>query len=147
MITDSGLCYAYGAINLEGISWTGAHGWPRIAREIVGTPEANMRGWLFKTIGGLGSGFLSWAQYRWSWWPFHPLGFALSVGWLTGYIWFTSLVAWGIKLTIMHYGGARLYQNLKPFFLGLILGEVTVNGVWGVIFSLIGERGRILSNM
>ncbi len=141
------LCYAYGAINLEGISWTGAHGWPRIAREIVGTPEANMRGWLFKTIGGLGSGFLSWAQYRWSWWPFHPLGFALSVGWLTGYIWFTSLVAWGIKLTIMHYGGARLYQNLKPFFLGLILGEVTVNGVWGVIFSLIGERGRILSNM
>ena len=47
----------------------------------------------------------------------------------------------------MHYGGARLYHTLKPFFLGLILGEVTVNGVWGVIFSLVGERGRFLSNM
>ena len=141
------LSHIYGAINLNGISWTGAHGWPRIAREILDPPDASMRGWLFKAIGGLASGLLSLAQHRWAWWPFHPLGFGLSVGWLTGYIWFTCPVAWVIKLTILHYGGARLYQSLKPFFLGLILGEVTVNGVWGIIFSLIGERGRFLSNM
>ena len=141
------LCYAYGAINLGGINWAGAHGWPGISKLMVELPGANMRGWLFKAIGGFGSGFLSWAQHRWFWWPLHPLGFALSVGWLAGHIWFTSLVAWVIKLTIMHYGGVRLYQNLKPFFLGLILGEVTVNGLWGVIFSLIGERGRLLSFM
>ena len=47
----------------------------------------------------------------------------------------------------MHYGGARLYQSLKPFFLGLILGEATANGVWGFVFWQSGERGRILSLM
>jgi hypothetical protein len=141
------VCHTYGAINLSHINWAGAHGWPGISRLMTELPDANMRGWLFRVIGGLGSGFLSWAQHRWFWWPLHPLGFALSVGWLAGHIWFTSLVAWLIKLAIMHFGGIRLYQSLKPFFLGLILGEVSVNGLWGFIFWMIGERGRILSYM
>ena len=141
------VCHRYGAINLSHINWAGAHGWPNIAKLMVDVPDANLRGWLFKAIGGFGSGFLSWAQHRWFWWPLHPLGFALSVGWLAGHIWFSALEAWLIKLTVMHYGGARLFQALKPFFFGLILGEVTVNGAWGFIFWLIGEPGRILSYM
>ena len=56
-------------------------------------------------------------------------------------------MAWVRKLTIMRYGGASLFQTLKPFFFGLIIGEVTLNGVWGFIFWLIGDRGRILSYM
>ena len=114
---------------------------------MIDSPDANMRGWLFKGIGAVGSGLLSLAQHRWFWWPLHPLGFAISVGWLAGHIWFTSLVAWVLKLTIMRYGGASLFQTLKPFFFGLIIGEVTLNGVWGFIFWLIGDRGRILSYM
>ena len=141
------LCHTYGAINLGDISWVGAHGWPNIAPLVLDPPDANMRGWLFKGIGALGSGLLSLAQHRWFWWPLHPLGFAISVGWLAGHIWFPALVAWVLKLTIIRYGGGSLFQTFKPFFLGLIIGEVTLNGVWGVIFWLVGERGRILSSM
>ena len=107
------VCHTYGAVNLSHINWAGGHGWPGMARLMVETPDANMRGWLFKVIGGLGSGFLSWAQHRWFWWPLHPLGFAISVGWLAGHIWFTALLAWLIKLTIMHFGGVRLYPHIS----------------------------------
>ena len=36
---------------------------------------------------------------------------------------------------------------LKPFFLGLILGEVVVGGVWAVIYTLTVENGRVLTHM
>ena len=142
------LCYEYGAINLSNINSAGAHGWPNIGPVMVDLPEANFRGWLFKGIGATVSGLLVWAQHRLFWWPLHPLGFALGVGWLTGHIWFSALVSWCLKLFIMHYGGARLFQSLKPFFLGLILGEVSLNGIWGVIYWLSGtEKGTLLSHM
>ena len=46
------------------------------------------------------------------------LGFAIGVGWLTGHIWLSAMVSWGLKLAILHYWGASMFQRLKPFFLG-----------------------------
>ena len=141
------LAYTYGAINLSLINWAGAHGWPKISSTIQNMPDANMRGWLFRGIGGLVEGLLIWAQHRWFWWPFHPVGFAIAVGWLTSQIWFSALIAWILKAIIVRFGGVNLFQNLKPFFLGLILGEVSVSGFWGIIYPLTIERGRWLTNM
>ena len=141
------LAYTYGAINLSLINWAGTHGWPKISSTIQNMPDANMRGWLFRGIGGLVEGLLIWAQHRWFWWPFHPVGFAIAVGWLTSQIWFSALIAWILKAIIVRFGGVNLFQNLKPFFLGLILGEVSVSGFWGIIYPLTIERGRWLTNM
>ena len=141
------LAYTFGAINLSLINWAGAHGWPKISSTIQNMPDANMRGWLFRGIGGLVEGLLIWAQHRWFWWPFHPVGFAIAVGWLTSQIWFSALIAWILKAVIVRFGGVNLFQNLKPFFLGLILGEVSVSGFWGIIYPLTIERGRWLTNM
>tara|TARA_A100001037_G_scaffold241153_1_gene221293 strand:+ start:773 stop:931 length:159 start_codon:yes stop_codon:yes gene_type:complete len=52
-----------------------------------------------------------------------------------------------LKAVIVRFGGVNLFQNLKPFFLGLILGEVSVSGFWGIIYPLTIERGRWLTNM
>ena len=87
------------------------------------------------------------AQHRLHWWPLHPLGFVISVGWLTGQIWFSVFVSWSLKLVILKYGGGKLFTALKPFFLGLILGEATVAGFWLVIDWLAGERGNLLTVM
>ena len=75
------------------------------------------------------------------------MGFAISVGWLTSQIWFSALIAWLLKGVIVRFGGVRLFRNLRPFFLGLILGEVAVQGVWAVVYSLSAEKGRWLTNM
>ena len=141
------MCYTYGAINLYHIDWAGAHGWPNMARTITELPGADLRGWVFKGIGAFVEGLLVWAQQRWFWWPLHPLGFAIGVGWLTGHIWFSAMVSWGLKLTILHYWGPSMFQRLKPFFLGMIVGECCVNGGWGFLFWLLDEQAKILTFM
>lgn len=141
------LAYTYGAINLSLLDWAGAHGWPYIGPTMTDMPEANMRGWFFKGVGAVTEGFLMWAQHRWHWWPFHPIGFAVAVGWLTSQIWFSALICWILKGSIVRFGGVNLFQRLKPFFLGLILGEVAVSGVWGIIYVITAEKGRWITNM
>ena len=71
----------------------GGHGWPYIGPTIETLPDANMRGWLFKGIGGAVEWFLTWAQHRWHWWPLHPIGLVIAVGWLTSSIWFSAMIS------------------------------------------------------
>ena len=40
-----------------------------------------------------------------------------------------------------------MFRKLKPLFFGMIVGEVCVAGVWGLIYALTSERGRMLTNM
>ena len=117
------LAYTYGAINLSLLDWAGAHGWPYIGPTMTDMPDANMRGWFFKGVGAVTEGFLMWAQHRWHWWPFHPIGFAVAVGWLTSQIWFSALICWILKGSIVRFGGVHLFQRLKPFFSGLSWGR------------------------
>ena len=147
LYTTLNMAYSHGAINLGSLHWAGAHGWPVIGSTIDELPDANMRGWLFKGIGAAAEWFLMMAQHRWHWWPVHPIGLVTSVGWLTQSIWFSAMICWLLKAIIVHVGGSKLFQQLKPFFLGLILGEVVVGGVWAVIYSLTTEYGRILTSM
>ena len=141
------LCYTYGAINLNLINWAGAHGWPHLGSRITEMPDANMRGWLFRAIGAAVEGFLMFAHHRWHWWSLHPLGFAIAVGWLTSSIWFSAMLAWMMKLTILYFWGGRMFRMMKPFFLGLILGEVAAGGIWGTIYSFTTDTGRIITSM
>jgi hypothetical protein len=67
------------------------------------------------------------------WWPLHPVGYAVSSSWSMNLLWMPMLIAWAIKLTILRYGGLRLYRQGLPFFLGLILGEYVAGGIWSLI--------------
>ena len=48
---------------------------------------------------------------------------------------------------ILHFWGPGMFQSLRPFFLGLILGEVAVAGFWGVIYHFTTEKGHWLTVM
>ena len=80
------------------------------------------------------------AQHRLLWWPFHPLGFAISSVWAIHFVWFSIFIAWCLKATIIKYGGAKLFATLRPFFVGLILGEFATQGVWLIIDAITGVR-------
>ena len=118
-----------------------------MARPIVDPLPADMRGWLFTGIGGFFEAVLLWGHHRFYWWPLHPLGFIVSVGWLAGQVWFSVFIAWALKLGIVKWGGMPLYERAKPFFLGLILGEATAAGLWLCIDGVLGETGHFLSYM
>jgi hypothetical protein len=86
-------------------------------------------------IGAAIAAVLVFMRGQFVWWPFHPAGFALAqAGAAMQWVWFPTLMGWGVKALILRYGGMRLYRAWIPFFLGLLLGDIVV----GVLWSLIG---------
>jgi hypothetical protein len=88
------------------------------------------------TLFGTGAAVMSlltFLKYRFPWWPFHPVGFALGgTGTSVRYTVFSVFIAWAIKFLILRIGGAALYRKYSPFFLGVLIGYST-----GVAFSLV----------
>jgi len=86
------------------------------------------------TLGGIAFSILLLSlRMRWIWWPFHPVGYAVSSSWSMNLLWMPLFIAWVIKLLLLRWGGLRLYRQALPFFLGLILGEFTAGGAWSLI--------------
>ena len=88
-------------------------------------------------IGAVSVGFLfsigmMLLRLHFLWWPFHPLGYAISSSWGI-HVWSSFLISWVVKLIVLRYGGLRSYRQTVPFFLGIILGEYMVGGVWNLV--------------
>ena len=81
-------------------------------------------------------------RYRFVWWPVHPLGFATGTFYIMNWVWFSVFLAWLFKTIILKYGGASLYRKARPFFLGLIMGQFSVAGLWIVIDFFTGMIGN-----
>jgi hypothetical protein len=77
--------------------------------------------------------FLQSMRMKFMWWPFHPLGFAISGNWEMNLVWMPLLVAWLIKSTLVKYGGGQVYHRGVPFFLGLIMGQFVVGSLVNII--------------
>ena len=115
-------------------------------------PWRNLQNWLthpldpdywalgFTGIGLLFSLLLMLMRMKFFWFPFHPAAYAAVCGsWAVNYIWFTLLVAWGLKLILLKYGGRNAHRKAMPFFLGLILGQFTAGSLWtilGMLFNI-----------
>ena len=82
--------------------------------------------------------FLSYMRSAFVWWPFHPLGYALCGSWTMVVLWFPCLVAWLIKTPILRYGGMRLFVKVRPFFIGLMIGECAMAVIWTLISATTG---------
>ena len=81
---------------------------------------------------------LSAMRMRFLWWPFHPIGYAISGSWSMNLVWMPMLIAWIAKGSILKWGGLRLYRTLLPFFLGLILGDIMMGCLWSLIGIVLG---------
>ena len=77
--------------------------------------------------------FLLWMRHRFLWWPFHPIGYALGVTWGPFHLWFSTLLGWTLKLAMLKFGGFGLYRRARPIFIGLVLGEYVMAGLWAFI--------------
>jgi hypothetical protein len=70
--------------------------------------------------------------------PLHPAGYALSVSFAVNYFWFSFLVSWLIKATVLRYAGRNGYRLARRFFLGVLLGDYAGGSIWGIIGPLLG---------
>jgi hypothetical protein len=76
--------------------------------------------------------FLQAMRTRFPWWPFHPLGFAVTSSWQINLVWLSLFVAWVLKLTLLRYSGRQGFSRSIPFFMGLILGQFVVGSLWNL---------------
>jgi len=79
---------------------------------------------------------LSIVRMRFIWFPLHPVGLVVSSSWAMNPFWFSIFLSWGIKFTILRYGGLRLYRKSIPLFLGFILGEFVADSGVCIIGTL-----------
>ncbi len=72
--------------------------------------------------------------------PFHPAGFAIGMSFGVDYIWMPILISWLLKVVILRYWGMRGYRAAMPFFVGLVLGEFAVGGLWSFVRGVMGVQ-------
>ncbi len=70
--------------------------------------------------------------------PFHPAGYALGMAFGLDYIWCPIMISWALKSFILRIYGLKGYRWAMPFFVGLVLGEFAVGGLWSCIRGLSG---------
>ncbi len=103
------------------------------AVERVGGYQADWSMLVFFIVGVGITIFLVIMRTLFWWWPFHPLGYALSASWTMIVFWFPVLVAWSIKQPMMRYGGMKIYRKFRPFFMGMIFGEFSLALLWTIV--------------
>ncbi len=100
----------------------------------IETPTGpNVPSTLATVWGMLFAWFLYFATLRFSWWPFHPLGFAVSTSWTMGTLWFPMFIAWCAKVIVFKVGGLKTYRVALQFFLGLLLGDFVIGVLWPIV--------------
>jgi hypothetical protein len=86
-------------------------------------------------------------RQRCIWWPLHPIGFPIaSTFTIVYYGWLAIFMAWLAKAMVLRYGGIRLYRQLTPFFLGLVLGEFFTASLWVFIDGHFDVQGNMIFN-
>ncbi len=114
--------YSYGGLNISHtFKEQGFYQWEDAALRVSTMTDPNWEYVGHTAFGALLMGLLMFARQRFLWWPFHPIAFPVSL--YTSKMFLSLLIAWGLKSAALGYGGPRLYRTLRPFFLGLIMGE------------------------
>lgn len=91
-------------------------------------------------FGVVVTGILVFCRSRFSWWPFHPVGYALAGTFTMVWLWCPIFIGWLAKWLIMRYGGLKAYRLIYPFFIGLILGDYVAGAFWAILGDITGMQ-------
>ncbi len=121
------LGYRVGGYNFEPnwlVTRAGHRGFQGAVSDIISPKPMQSSEYLFFIVGVLAMGGITFMRYRFAWWPFHPIGFALSGSALSHLTGFTIFLAWSMKAILLRFFGAAFYRRSRPFFVGLLIGYV-----------------------
>lgn len=127
------LGYHYGMNAKVFAKFFGLETWNRMNGWILAPTGDNPKAGIALGVGLLFAMFLQRMRMTFPWWPFHPLGFAISANWEINLVWMPLLIAWVIKSVVFRYGGLKGFQRLLPLCFGLMLGQFTVGSIVNII--------------
>ncbi|MDQ3812604.1 MAG: hypothetical protein M3347_01480, partial [Armatimonadota bacterium] len=110
-----------------------------------GVPTASWTHTVWMLVGALLTYGMMLARSRLLWFPFHPLGFLMSLTWAMEQVWFSIFLGWLCKVTITRFGGIDTYRKTTPVFLGLALGDIAMILFWILIDGWQGRTGHHLT--
>jgi len=129
------LIYHQGGLKLSGwfLQANPQISWKHTQSVIMQKAGAEYQNLGFFVAGVVFTLFLFLMRSKFFWWPFHPIGYAMGASWSLIVYWFAFFVGWLCKAVILRYGGSRLFLRLRPFFLGLALGEFAMTIFWALV--------------
>ncbi|MCF7855615.1 MAG: hypothetical protein K9N51_12510 [Candidatus Pacebacteria bacterium] len=83
----------------------------------------------FMVFGLIGVFLFSLLRFRFTKFPLHPVLFLVAGTFPAMHTWWAFLVGWAVKSLVVKFGGGKVYQNLKPLFVGIIAGELIAVGL------------------
>ena len=141
------LAYSKGAVSL-GRSWihtiSPREPFQELERFLVNPQDTNWQQMGFVALGGVTMFGLISMQYRFLWWPLHPIGFITPGQFPMNNIWFSIFLGWLFKFLLVQNGGLKVYRQARPIFLGVVLGEAFIAGIWSIIGLFTGQGYNFL---
>ncbi len=138
------LCYRYGIreLNQEWAVRTTATVYENIYRLITDPPETGAWVFTFAIIGALVMLLLVFCYHRFYWWPIHPIGYLTAYSSAMRILWVSFFIGWACNALCMRYGGIRFFRKFQLFFIGLIIGDFLMGGIWAIVglFTDIGYQ-------
>jgi hypothetical protein len=125
------LMYSYGASAKSRISF-GAEAYNNLQGWLNTPKQGSFPAEMAIAIGFLMAMALQAMRVRFTWWPFHPLAYAVTASWEINLVWLPLFIAWLLKVIILRYGGRGGFQRSIPFFLGLMLGQFVIGSLWNI---------------
>ncbi|UCH33564.1 MAG: hypothetical protein JSV65_13465 [Armatimonadota bacterium] len=106
----------------------------KLQSQLTSTQRPHFMATMFDGVGAGVTCLLAFARARLPWFPLHPVGYAMANTFPWGLQPMPFFIAWLVKGAVLRFGGMRLYRRSLPFFLGLILGDLTN----GAFYTLLG---------
>jgi hypothetical protein len=130
------LGYRHGAFNWDEWAFSGGGAqapFENLVSKLENPFGPDTRRLAMMAIGAVVGGAIIAARYRFPGVLLHPLGFAVASVIQVTWCMLSIFLAWLIKLVIIKLGGLQLFRKARPFFIGLILGQMTGAAMVAVI--------------
>jgi Ca2+/Na+ antiporter len=132
------LNYEYGALAKSSGTF-GDEAYNRLTGWLANPRPPNQTVMAATAVGFAFALFLQFMRIRFPWWPFHPLGYAVTSSWQINLVWMPLFIAWVLKLVILRYSGLPGYRRSLPFFFGLMLGQFVIGSllnIYGILMQV-----------
>ncbi|MBI9077033.1 MAG: hypothetical protein JEZ02_16610 [Desulfatibacillum sp.] len=142
------LCYKFGIRELQ-LDWatrTTLTVLQNVQSLVESPPDPGPWVHFFSIMGAVVMLVLVVCYHRFYWWPIHPIGYLTAYSSAMKVLWFSFFVGWLANSLCMRYGGVSLFNKLRMFFMGLIIGDFLMGGIWAII-GLFGDASyQVLYN-
>lgn len=129
------LCYKFGLRQLQ-LDWatrTTVAVYDNIYTLVESGVEPSRWVMTFSVVGAVVMLVLVICYHRVYWWPLHPIGYLTTYSSAMRILWASFFIGWLFNSLCIRYGGVVLFKKLRYFFIGLIVGDFLMGGLWAVI--------------